>query len=48
MYVIKIVILGIAIVCVVVILIAKAIHTAAMFMDDSFRWGNRNGKIKEE
>jgi len=36
----------VAVVLVVLILVTKAINTAAMFMDDSFEWGT--GKSKEE
>lgn len=43
---VKIIIFGVAVVVLVVLfLAAKAVHTAAMFMDDSFRWENSNEKI---
>ncbi len=42
----KILIFIVAVALATLILVVKAIHTAAMFMDDSFRWGT--GKSKEE
>jgi len=36
---VKILIFVIAVALSIIVLISKAIHTAAMFMDDSFRWG---------
>lgn len=42
----KILIFVVAVMLVVLILVSKAVHMAAMFMDDSFRWGT--GKSKEE
>lgn len=42
------IILGVVVVLVIFLIVHKAIHTASLFMDESFRWGGGQTMMKHD